>query len=290
MRTRTRTILAGAALVAVLGGGAAWATGAVSSIVSADGTINGCYRAASGSAEGQGQLRVVAAGEECRKNELAIDWNHRGPEGDRGPQGLQGLAGSPGPPGAKGDTGAQGATGADGVAGQKGADGAAGPKGEDGPTGARGTDGISVTSEAVPAGNVHCPAGGSSFTSASGATYACNGAPGSVGGAGSIAAKGTIEYLAQATYPHFAVSRGVASASFNEAQGVFTVNYTTPAPCGPGAVPIPVVSFRIGTLGQQEGEVATVGYGPNSFTVKATTPSGAILNSGRITFTFIAAC
>ncbi len=50
-----------------------------------------------------------------------------------------------------------------------------GPVGPPGPTGATGSAGVSVTSEAVPAGDANCPAGGSKFTSASGVTYACNG-------------------------------------------------------------------------------------------------------------------
>ena len=93
--------------------GTAWATGAVSSIVGAAGTINGCYRAAGGGDdEGrQGQLRVVVAGEQCKKNELAIQWSQKGPKGNTG------TAGADGAPGA---TGAQGSQGLQGPAGQSG--------------------------------------------------------------------------------------------------------------------------------------------------------------------------
>jgi hypothetical protein len=41
-----------------------------------------------------------------------------------------------------------------------------------------GANGVSVTSATLPSGDSHCPAGGSSFTSANGDTYACNGAAG----------------------------------------------------------------------------------------------------------------
>ena len=101
MRTRTRTILVGLVVAAALVGGVAWATGTISSVVAADGTINGCYRATNGDDDkaGQGQLRVIAADQTCKKNELAIQWNQQGPKGDRGLQGIQGPAG---PQGAKG--------------------------------------------------------------------------------------------------------------------------------------------------------------------------------------------
>jgi hypothetical protein len=46
-----------------------------------------------------------------------------------------------------------------------------------------GTNGTSITSTALAVGNSHCPHGGSSFTSASGTTYACSGLPGSSLGA-----------------------------------------------------------------------------------------------------------
>jgi hypothetical protein len=61
-----------------------------------------------------------------------------------------------------------------------------GPKGEqglpgvDGTDGPPGKDGVSVTSAPEPAG-ANCASGGSKFTSASGATYACNGAAGEQG-------------------------------------------------------------------------------------------------------------
>ncbi len=128
--------------------GTAWATGAVSSIVGAAGTINGCYRAAGGGDdEGrQGQLRVVVAGEQCKKNELAIQWSQKGPKGDTGALGIAGtagLAGAVGPAGLKGDPGARGAAGAKGDTGTAGADGAPGATGAQGSQGLQGPAGQS---------------------------------------------------------------------------------------------------------------------------------------------------
>lgn len=144
--------------------GTAWATGAVSSIVGADGTINGCYRAAGGDDNQgrQGQLRIVAAGEQCKKNEQAIQWSQKGPKGDTGAigatgtdgakgdagdlgsQGPAGPQGSIGPLGAKGDTGdvggagPQGPQGIVGLVGATGQLGLAGPQGSPGPAGLAG--------------------------------------------------------------------------------------------------------------------------------------------------------
>jgi hypothetical protein len=54
---------------------------------------------------------------------------------------------------------------------------------QQGPPGTNGTNGTNVTSAPEPAGT-NCANGGSSFTSASGTTYACNGAPGAKGDTG----------------------------------------------------------------------------------------------------------
>src|SRR2546421_3497978 len=55
---------------------------------------------------------------------------------------------------------------------QQGQTGPAGPMGPGGKDGANGKDGVSVTSAALSSGDVNCANGGSSFTSASGNTYA----------------------------------------------------------------------------------------------------------------------
>lgn len=140
MRTRTRTILAGLVLAAALVGGAAWAASATS-LVGADGTIDGCYRAAKGDAAGQGQLRVVAAREACRDNELPIQWSQRGEQGEQGPPGPTGEKGEQGDQGPSGPTGDRGEAGAQGVPGPKGDRGDPGPKGDQGTQGTEGAQG-----------------------------------------------------------------------------------------------------------------------------------------------------
>jgi hypothetical protein len=97
----------------------------------------------------------------------------------------------PGAPGIKGDSGA---TGPQGVAGPPGPKGDTGPKGDKGDKGDPGTDGTSVTSQTLASGNAHCANGGSSFTSVSGITYACNGAKGDTGpqGPGALSLTRTI--------------------------------------------------------------------------------------------------
>jgi len=86
----------------------------------------------------------------CTNTERDVSWNVQGPYGLQGPMG---PAGSPGSPG----------------------------------TG--GKDGVSVTSTALSAGDANCPNGGSSFTSANGTTFACNGASGT----GTVRAYGRID-------------------------------------------------------------------------------------------------
>jgi hypothetical protein len=90
-----------------------------------------------------------------------------------------GPAGPAGPQGAQGPQGLQGQIGLTGASGTQGPAGTAGPQGPQGPAGTNGTngaDGVSVTSSTLAVGDPNCPMGGSSFTSGSGTTYACNGA------------------------------------------------------------------------------------------------------------------
>jgi hypothetical protein len=44
-------------------------------------------------AEGSALIRSVDTSDQCRKNERALSWNARGPEGDPGPAGPPGLSG-----------------------------------------------------------------------------------------------------------------------------------------------------------------------------------------------------
>lgn len=138
--------------------GAAGASAAVTSAVAADGTIDGCYRvAAAGVDDGQqGQLRVLAADQQCKKNELAIQWNQKGLKGDVG---AQGAAGQPGTKGEAGATGATGLLGQQGIQGLSGLQGLKGDQGADGTNGARGADGeAGAAGAAGPTGPVG-PAG-----------------------------------------------------------------------------------------------------------------------------------
>jgi hypothetical protein len=71
---RTRWLLLGTVLGAVLAGGAA---ATLASIPDAGGVIHGCYQ------KNVGNLRVIdpAAGERCRPPEIAISWSQTGPQG-----------------------------------------------------------------------------------------------------------------------------------------------------------------------------------------------------------------
>jgi len=129
-----------------------------------------------------------------------------GPPGIQGPQGLQGLPGLNGldgesvegtqlPPGSPdcqfggtkcsapdGDTiVCNGAPGAVGEKGDTGDQGAQGVQGIQGAAGKDGNNGVSVAGVTLAPGDSVCPYGGKKFTSSTGVTYACNGAPGATG-------------------------------------------------------------------------------------------------------------
>ena len=102
---RSRWFVVGAAVGAVLAGGAAFAA-----IPDSSGIINGCYQ------KNVGNLRVIdtSAGDSCRPSEVAISWSQTGPQGPKGD------TGPTGPQGPKGDTGATGPQGVQGVPGTVG--------------------------------------------------------------------------------------------------------------------------------------------------------------------------
>jgi hypothetical protein len=94
---RKNAILAVAPLIALAAVGVS-----VAAIPSSDGVIHGCYSTFGGFS---GQVRVIdtQAGAKCLRQEKALDWNQRGPQGatgapgpkgDPGPQGLQGEPGT----------------------------------------------------------------------------------------------------------------------------------------------------------------------------------------------------
>lgn len=108
---RPHRIVAGAALVAALGGAAAMATAA-----GEDETVRGCRNLR------HGLVRIVLDGRPCKRNEADISWNKQGPAGPTGETGAQGPPGATGP---NGDTGPKGDTGPAGPQGPKGEPGAA---------------------------------------------------------------------------------------------------------------------------------------------------------------------
>lgn len=106
--------------------------------------------AVSGDGEGQvihacagpnGQLRVVAAEEPCRKPETRLSWNQQGPAG------LPGQNGAQGEPGPRGDPGPPGPRGEQGPAGPPGARGEPGEQGPPGPAGSRAVDGLEIVTK-----------------------------------------------------------------------------------------------------------------------------------------------
>jgi hypothetical protein len=104
---------------------------------------------------GPGGVRIVAAGQACRRNEVLVTWNItglQGPAGATGATGPAGATGATGPQGPKGDTGATGATGATGPAGPQGPEGPAGATGASGAQGAQG-DGPPATCQDLHARN-----------------------------------------------------------------------------------------------------------------------------------------
>jgi hypothetical protein len=117
-------------------------------IPGADGVIHGCYQKP-GLLANEGALRVIDTekGQECRSNELAVEWNQKGAKGDVGPEGPKG---DPGPPGPKGDQGIQGEQGPKGDTGEQG------PPGEAGAV--RGYEIVRELSDSVIA-IAQCPAG-----------------------------------------------------------------------------------------------------------------------------------
>lgn len=110
--SRTNRKLAAGVLAA---GAIMWGGLADAAIPAADGTITACYQRQRG-----GPLRVVDAADQCRADEVALDWNQQGQPGPAGPQGDQGVAGPAGPQGEQGVPGPAGVLGQQGVAGPAG--------------------------------------------------------------------------------------------------------------------------------------------------------------------------
>jgi hypothetical protein len=181
-----------------------------------NGVIHTCFR------QPNGALRVVRAGARCRRRERALAFNQRGPVGARGATGIQGPIGK---------TGATGRTGRTGAAGR------------------------SVTSATLGVGNASCPSGGTSFTTTSGTTFACNGVATSFA---NVDATGTL-----------ASSRGVTAVEPGTGTGVYCVKLAaTPSvgvasvrgdagSSGSAEVLIPAASSACSATGDTSAEVLT---------------------------------
>ena len=128
---RTR-VVAGAAVLTAVAGGAVAATAAVTDpYADAEGRYQACV------ATRGGAMRMIAPTAGCKSGEVKVLWNVQGPAG------LPGAAGPVGPQGPQGPRGEQGLPGERGATGEAGPQGAPGPRGETGPQGPQGQPGVS---------------------------------------------------------------------------------------------------------------------------------------------------
>lgn len=181
-----------------------------------NGVIHTCFRTSNGT------LRVVRAGARCGRRERALAFDQRGRVGPRG---------AAGPAGPVGKTGLTGKTGRTGAAGR------------------------SVASATLGVGSAACPSGGSSFTTASGTTSACNGVATSFA---SVDTAGTL-----------ATSRGVTGVEPGVGAGVYCVRLASAPSVGVASVRgnagssgtaqvlIPAATATCGATGDTSAEVLT---------------------------------
>ena len=99
---RRRALLVGAGAIGLIAAsaGSALAGSALLNPVDNAGVIHACADTTNG------QVRAVAAGDTCRTNEVALNWNQTGPAGPAGPTGATGAQGPVGPQGPAGSGGA----------------------------------------------------------------------------------------------------------------------------------------------------------------------------------------
>jgi hypothetical protein len=205
------------ALVFAMGGGAYAALSPVH-----NGVIHTCYR------KSGGDLRVVRAGARCGRREQALAFDQRGPVG---PRGATGARGSTGKTGTSGKTGATGKTGRTGAGGQ------------------------SATSATLGTGNASCPSGGSSFTTVSGTTFACNGI---ATGFASVDATATLASGRNVTGVRPGVGTGVYCLKLTSAPsvGVASIRGDAASP-GTAEVLVPAASAACAPTGDTSAEVVT---------------------------------
>ena len=98
MRIRLTTRFIRYAVVGVLGISIGGTGGIFASALIPDpeGVIHACYQ------RSDGDIHIVADSSMCKKNEVAISWNQKGPIGATGPTGQTGPAGATGAGGAAG--------------------------------------------------------------------------------------------------------------------------------------------------------------------------------------------
>lgn len=163
VKSRTGTVIVGAAVLVTLGGvGGAWAGAQITSRDIKDGTIQ--KRDIGKGAVGSHEVLNGTLGMRDLNLFTRAKIRQPGPQGEQGPMGLQGPQGEKGETGATGATGAAGATGPQGP---KGEPGPQGPKGDKGDPGADGADGEKGdTGPQGPQG----PQGAKGDTGATGAT------------------------------------------------------------------------------------------------------------------------
>jgi len=142
-------LLAATVVVAAAVVGGAFAAGKIAGKAAATSVIYACVKS-------NGDLRLVDATTECKKNEDSLQWNVVGP---RGPIGPQGDRGPQGPKGDTGDQGPKGDTGAQGPKGDTGAQGPQGPAGTSSLTSPNGVFRVDITNHGIylrgPSGTVY---------------------------------------------------------------------------------------------------------------------------------------
>ena len=85
--------------------------------------------------QASGEIKMISVGDDCKKNEIQIQWSQVGPQGLQGEIGPQGPQGEPGPQGEIGPQGPQGEPGPQGEIGPQGLQGEIGPQGPQGEPG-----------------------------------------------------------------------------------------------------------------------------------------------------------
>lgn len=171
--TRAPVVLSVAAAIAGI-------TGAVqAAIPDGKGVIHACYDAKAAGRKDGTPLSIIDSGTTtCAKTATEVTWNRTGPPGTTGARGesIHTSAGDPTGGCTSGDVDVDLANGE--------VYNCTSSAWVDSGSTLRGANGINVTSSALGSGDSHCLYGGSSFASASGTTYACNGAPGAKGDTG----------------------------------------------------------------------------------------------------------